>query len=165
MMQQSRLFKIAILLAIAWTIIMKLFSPSNIVQFEIAGTTTVASAIIMDWEPDGVAMARTSTYLDFIYIIFYSAAISLGCRVAARYSKNEVMAKLGFAFAILTLIAGGCDVIENIAMLKSLQAVTRTTVAVAYYFAIIKFTILFTALLFILIAFATGALRKKSITD
>jgi hypothetical protein len=160
-MQQTRLFKIAILLAISWTIIMRLFSPNNIVQFELAGTTSVASAIITDWKPEGVAMARTSTYLDFIYIILYSAAISLGCRVAGRYSKKEVMAKLGIGFAILTLIAGGCDVIENIAMLKSLQAVTQTTVSVAYYFAIAKFTILITALLFVMTAFAIGALRKN----
>lgn len=160
-MQQTRLFKIAILLAIAWTIMMRLFSPSNIVQFELAGTTSVASAIITNWGPEGVAMARTSTYFDFIYIIFYSAAIALGCTVAARYSKNEIMAKLGVAFAILTLIAGGCDVIENIAMLQSLQEVTQTTVSVAYYFATVKFTILITALLFVLTAFAIGALRKS----
>jgi hypothetical protein len=161
-MQQTRLFKIAILLAICWTIVMKLFSPANIVQFEMAETTSVATEIIEDWRPEGVAMARTSTYLDFIYIIFYSAAIALGCRVSAAYSKNKVMGKVGVAFTFLTLIAGGCDVIENIAMLKSLQRVTQTTVSVAYYFAAVKFTILFTALLFILIAFTTGALRKKN---
>lgn len=160
-MQLTKLFKIAVLMAICWTIIMKLFSPTNIVQFEVAKTISIASAIIKDWKPAGVAMARTSTYLDFIYIIFYSAAIALGCRVSARYSKNEVLEKLGVVFATLALIAGGCDVIENIAMLKSLQEVTQTTVSAAYYFAIAKFTILFTALLFILIAFATGALRKN----
>ncbi len=148
-------------MAIAWTIIMKLFSPTNLVQFEMAGTTSVASAIIKDWKPEGVAMARTSTYLDFIYIIFYSAAISLGCSVSSSYSKNEVLAQLGIVFAFLTLIAGGCDVIENIAMLKSFHEVTQTTVSVSYYFAIAKFTMLFTALLFMVIAFATGALRKN----
>jgi hypothetical protein len=160
-MEQTRLFKIAILMAICWTIMMRLFSPSNIVQFELAGTTSVASTIITGWGPEGVAMARTSTYLDFIYIIFYSAAIYLGCRVSARYSKNEIIAKLGIAFAILTMIAGGCDVIENIAMLKSLHEVTQTTVSVAYYFANAKFTMLFTALLFVLTAFATGALSRN----
>lgn len=160
MQNQTRLFQIATLTAICWTIVMRLFSPNNIVQFELAGTTSVAREIILNWGPEGVSLAKTSTYLDFIYILLYCAAITLGCRVAAGYSKIEVFSKIGFGLSILTLVAGGSDVIENIAMLKSLNEVTHATVSVAYYFAIAKFTMLFLALLFILIAFATGAIRK-----
>lgn len=162
MPKQARLFQIAIIAAICWTIVMRLFSPNNIVQFEMAGTTSIATEIITNWGPDGVAMAKTSTYLDFIYLLLYSAAIALGCRAAASYSKNDIFIKVGPALALLTLIAGLCDVIENIAMLKSLNEIDQTVVSVAYYFAATKFTILFIALLFILIAFATGALRRFS---
>src|SRR5689334_996897 len=129
-MQQVKLFRIATLAAITWTIVMRLFSPANIVQFEMAKSTSVASEIITNWGSTGVEMAITSTYLDFFYIIFYSAAIALGCRVSASYSKSAVLQKMGTAFTILTLIAGGCDATENIAMLQSLQEVTQTTVAV-----------------------------------
>lgn len=160
MQKQARLFQIATLAAISWTIVMRLFSPNNIVQFELAGTTSAAAEIILNWGPEGVAMAKTSTYLDFIYIILYCAAIALGCRVAADYSKIELFSKIGFALLILTLVGGGCDVIENIAMLSSINEVTQTTVSVAHYFATVKFTILLIAVLFILIAFATGALKK-----
>jgi len=162
MPKQIRLFQIAIVSAICWTIVMRLFSPNNIVQFEMAGTTSIATDIITNWGPDGVAIAKTSTYLDFIYILLYCAAIALGCRVAANYSKNEKFIKVGVALSLLTLLAGLCDVIENIAMLKSLNEIDQTAVSIAYYFAATKFTILFIALLFILIAFTTGALRRFS---
>jgi hypothetical protein len=157
-----RFFRISILCAISWTFVMRIFSPRNIVQFELAETTSTAAAIITAWGSDGVAMAKTSTYLDFIYIIFYSAAIALGCSVAARYSKSPFLNNVAIIFLILTLLAGGCDVIENIAMLKSLHEVTQTTVSVAYYFASVKFSILFTALIFMLVAFATGTLKRIS---
>jgi hypothetical protein len=139
---------------------MRLFSPSNIVQFELAGTTATATEIISNWAAEGIAMARTSTYLDFIYIIFYVAAIALGCRVSAGYSRSPVLEKIGIVFSLLTLVAGACDVIENIAMLRSLDNVTPTSVSIAYYFAFTKFAILFGALLFILTAFGMGALRR-----
>ena len=161
MQNQTRLFQVAVLAAICWTIVMRVFSPNNIVQFEMAGTTSIAGDIIANWGPDGVAMAKTSTYLDFIYILLYCAAIALGCRVAASYSKIEIFIKAGVALASLTLVAGLCDVIENIAMLKSLNSVNQTAVSVAFYFAATKFTILFIALLFILIAFVVGALRRS----
>ena len=157
---QTKLFTAAILAAICWTIVMKLFSPDNIVQFELAGTTSVATEIINAWEPEGVAKAKTSTYLDFIYIIFYSAAIALGCRVAATYSKVQTLGKIAVGFFVLTIIAGLCDVIENIAMLQTLNEVTQATVSLAAYCAAIKFTLLFVAMLFVLVAFAIGAIRN-----
>jgi hypothetical protein len=162
MQKQTRFFQIAALSAICWTVVMRLFSPENIVQFEMAKSTLVATTIIKGWGADGIAMAKTSLYLDFIYILFYGAAIALGCRVATNYSKNKTFIKAGIAFSTLTLIAGGCDVIENIAMLKSLKEINQANISVAYYFATAKFTLLFLALLFILIAFATDALRKFS---
>lgn len=160
MQLQIKFFRIAVLAAISWTIVMRLFSPSNIVQFELAGTITAATEIISAWGAEGIAMARTSTYLDFIYIIFYVAAIALGCRASAGYSRSSRVEKVGNVLSIFTLVAGACDVVENIAMLKSLHEVTQTSVSMAYYFAFTKFTILFSALLFILIAFAMGALRR-----
>lgn len=141
---------------------MRIFSPANIVQFELAETTTTATEIISAWGPEGIAMARTSTYLDFIYIIFYVAAIALGCKVASSYSRTPVLEKIGTVLSFFTVVAGACDIIENIAMLKSLHEVTETTVAMAYYFATVKFAILFIALLFILMAFATGVLRTMN---
>lgn len=161
MPKQTRLFQLAVLAAICWTSIMRLFSPNNIVQFEMAKTTSVASDIISKWGPAGVAIAKTSTYLDFIYILLYSAAIALGCSVAAGYSKNKIFIKVGIALSLLTLVAGTCDVIENIAMLRTLNEIDHVTVSVAYYFAATKFAILFIALLFIIVAFLVGLIGPK----
>lgn len=161
MHKQTRFFQIATLAAICWTIVMRLFSPENIVQFEMAKSTLVATTIVKEWGSDGVAMATTSIYLDFIYILFYCAAIALGCSVAASYSKNEIFIKIGIALSILTGVAAFCDVIENIAMLRTLEEINQTTVSIAFYFAAIKFSIVLVAIVFILISSSIGWINNR----
>jgi hypothetical protein len=156
-------FRIALGVAIVWTIVMRLFSPANIVEFEFAGSVQKATEIIELWGDKGVSLAKTSTYLDFVFLIVYSAAISLGCLVASSFSKLQILIKTAKPLSRIVWVAGICDAIENMAMLKTLQEINQTSISIAYYFAAIKFTIVFIGLLFILISYIARIFTKTQV--
>jgi hypothetical protein len=160
MAKQTKFFLIATILTIGWMLLMRPYTPGNIVGFEMAKTAPKAEQIIADWGKVGIEKATTSIYLDFGFIIFYVAAISLGCFVAAAYSDWDALAAQAHYFAIAIWIAGALDVIENIAMLKTLHQVNEQTISIAYYTAIVKFILVALAMLFILIASLVGITNR-----
>ena len=124
---QVNRFKIALIATLCWMIVMRLYSPTNMVQFELAGTTQEASDIIAKWGVDGVALAQTGTYLDFIFLLFYGGCFAFGCRVAANFSGKALLIKIGAALFWLVWAAAACDVIENIAMLQTMMKMNQAT--------------------------------------
>ncbi len=164
MNKQVKLFWIATAATIGWFILMRPFTPTNIVQFELAKTIESAQQIIDTWGMDGESKARISIYLDFVFIFLYCWAIDLGCKVSTAFSNNEklMMARKFFSRGIW--FAGTCDLIENFAMLFTLSDMNEGTVSMAFYFAIIKFTIVLVALLLIFLSLGVG-LFKFAIKD
>lgn len=160
MNKQSKLFWSVTAATIAWIIFMRPYTPANIVQFEFAKTIETATSIITVWGAEGAAKATTSIYLDFVFIVLYCSAIMLGCKVTAQFSKRELLIKIGSALALFIWVAGLCDVIENIAMLKTLESISQTTTSIAFYFAAIKFSIVGVSLIFIMIASITGLIKR-----
>ena len=160
-MKQTKLFWIVTAATIGWIIFMRPHTPKNIVQFEFAKSVESAGNIITTWGDVGVVKATTSIYLDFVFIILYSTAIMLGCKVSSEYSKRELLIKSGSLLSIFIWLAGLCDVIENIAMLKTLEAISQTTTSIAFYFAAIKFCIVGVCLLFMIVASLTGLVKKS----
>jgi len=78
-----------------------------------------------------------------------------------RLSGHEILMRTGKFVAYLLIVAGICDVIENIAMLKSLQgAPTRWSVLLAYDMATTKFSIVILSALFIAVCLVFRLLRK-----
>ena len=157
---QVNRFRIALFATICWMIVMRIFSPPNIVQFEFAGTIQSAIEIISNWGAEGIALAKTSIYLDFVFLVLYCAAISLGCRVASDYSKIPFLIKTGVVLSWIVWVSGICDAIENMGMLKTIDEINQTTISISWYFAAVKFSILAVALLFILISYFTGLVKK-----
>lgn len=162
--KQAKLFLIFTLITIGWIVLMRPFTPANIVQFELAKTVEAARQIIDIWGEEGITKARLSIYLDFVFIFLYAVSIGLGCKVSTAFSDNEKLIKAGTFFSTIIWFAGSCDVIENIAMLFSLSGMNELTVAMAFYFAIFKFTIVVLALLLIFISMGVG-LFKAAIKD
>lgn len=163
MTKQTKLFWIATVANIGWIAFVRPYTPKNIVQFEFAKTITSANEIISNWGTEGIALAKTSIYLDFVFIVLYCTAIMLGCRVASLFSGKAALLKVGFVLSCLICVAGLCDVIENFAMLKTLEKVNQHTLSIAFYFAAIKFCVVLIALLFILTSTTVGFINLKKI--
>jgi len=162
--KQAKLFWIVTLVTIGWIILMRPFTPVNIVQFELAKTVESAQQIIDQWGEEGISKARLSIYLDFVFIFLYAWAIDLGCKVSSAFSSNKNLIAAGFFFSRIIWFAGSCDLIENFAMLFTFSDMNELTVSMAFYFAIIKFTIVVLALLLIFISLGVG-LFKAVIKD
>jgi hypothetical protein len=157
--KQAKLFWIVTLATIGWILLMRPFTPSNIVQFELAKTVDSAQQIIGDWGEEGISKARLSIYLDFVFIILYAWAISLGCKVSAAFSANQNLVRAGGFFSRVIWFAGSCDIIENTAMLFTLSEINELTVSMAFYFAVFKFSIVVLALILIFISLAVGLFK------
>jgi len=156
MNKSTKLFWIIASITIGWLLLMRPFTPTNIVQFELAKTIPAARQIIDDWGVNGISNARLSIYLDFVFAFLYAWAISLGSKVATAFSSNKNLINAGDFFSRVIWFAGSCDIVENVAMLFTLSSMNELTISMAYYFAIIKFVIVLTALLLIVIAFGLG---------
>lgn len=127
-------------------------SSDEIVQFEIAKTTSKAEAIIGDWKSSGkYEHGVKSTYLAYLFMVLYTVAIALGCRFISLCTGNEIMIKGGKGFSWLIGLATICDVVENIALSRTLHGpIDQWNVTIAYNLARVKFSIVIVCLLFIL---------------
>ncbi len=163
MTKQTKLFWLVTTATIGWIVFTRPYTPKNIVQFELAKTIPASNEIISAWGATGVALATSSIYLDFIFIVLYCIAIMLGCSVSSQFSGKAMFAKIGFALSILIWAAGLFDLIENFAMLKTLTEVNQQTVSIAFYFAALKFSIVLIALLFIITSTFIGLVTSKGI--
>lgn len=160
MLPSVKKFVFALSITVACFLIMRPFTPLNIVQFELAGSVEVAAKIISEWTAEQINNVKVSIYLDFVFILAYCAAFMFACQAASIYSAVQGLIRMGSSIASLVWMAGVCDAIENIALLKALVKISQPSVSVAFYFATIKFAILTLALLFVMICVAIGFLQK-----
>jgi len=137
-------------------------SSGDFVQFEIAKTVNKANAIIQDWKNTGkYEQGLKTTYFVFVFIILYTIVIALGCRYISTCTGNEIMIRGGKGFAWLIGVAAICDIIENIAMARTLHgAVSPLNVIIAYDMARVKFSIVIVCILFMLACFMYWAIGR-----
>ena len=161
----NRLFVISVIITLSWMVLMgSLVKPLNsqdIVVFELAKTPEVAAAIVKEWrEKDLTGNAMKSICLDFVFLLLYSISIGLGCVLLSRFTQNELLIQSGSVLSKGVPLAGLCDVVENLAMLKTLiGSVTSLPVTIAYWFAAVKFLIVVVSLLFLLICLIFGGVK------
>lgn len=124
----------------------------EIVQFEIAKTTSNAATIIEHWKSSGkYELGIQSTYFAYIFMVLYTAAIALGCRFLSVCTGNEIMIKGGKGFSWLIVVATICDVVENMALSRTIRGhISQWNVTVAYDLARVKFSIVIVCVLFML---------------
>jgi len=139
-------------------------STREIIQFEIAKEVPVAENIVRGWTtPDDTILKKAieAIYLDYIFIILYTVGLSIACIYLSQLTGHQILKRAGRFIQFLIIGAGICDVIENIAMWKSLHGRLNTwNVTIAYDMAVTKFSILILAMLFIVICFIFYLLRK-----
>lgn len=164
MSPHTKNFLLSLIATVIWFFIMRPFTPPNIVAFELAGTAEAASKIISEWSIDQISRVKTSIYLDFGFILAYCSAFMFACQAAANFSRVEFFTKISKQFIVLIWVAGLCDVIENMAMLTTLNEISQTSVSIAFYTATPKFGILLLSLIFILMCVITGLFTRKPTT-
>jgi hypothetical protein len=131
-------------------------TPLGILNLEFAYTAEKALAVILAWTglipADNVLAAIVNTWLDFIFLLFYSLFLYQACRMLS-LKHTRLLSTAGHFIAKGALIAGLLDVFENIGMLLTLNGYISNTVALlTFLFSIVKWLLVLAAVLYILIA-------------
>jgi hypothetical protein len=151
-----QLFWLFFLLTIVYMIWVRVYlsplSSDELVQFEIAKTVNKATIIIQDWKNSGkYELGVQSTYFAYIFMVLYTVAIALGCRFISACTGNEIMIKGGRGFSWLIIGATACDLVENIALSRTIRGhISQWNVTAAYDLARVKFSIVIICILFML---------------
>lgn len=154
-----QLFWLFFLLTIAYMIWVRNYlsplSSDELVQFEIAKTVNKAQTMIQDWKNTGkYELGIESTYFAYIFMLLYTVVIALGCRFLSAITGNEIMIKGGKGFSWLILLATGCDLVENVALSRTIRGhISQWNVTLAYDLARAKFSIVIVCVLFMLACF------------
>jgi hypothetical protein len=139
---------------IAWSrIYIKPLTTKEIVKFEVAKHLPKAERMLFEWKLEGkMEKARDSVYADFLFIILYSGCLITGVLLVSRLSKHILLLRTGRFISLLIPVAAVCDVVENMAMLKTLNgAGSAFYVMLTYDMAVAKFSIIILALIFVFI--------------
>jgi len=161
-----QLFWLFLILTIAYMIWVRNYlsplSSDEIVQFEIAKTAGKAQTIIDNWKITGkYEQGVKSTYFAYIFMFLYTLAIAIGCRFVSACTGNDILIKGGRGFAWLIFAATICDLIENIAIFRTLSGnISQWNVSLAYNLARVKFSIVIVCLLFMIACFLYWAIGK-----
>ena len=131
-------------------------TPEGILDLEFAYNQTKAATVMTAWADNGsinnIQVAKENTWLDFIFIVFYSLLLSQACSMIA-ISRRGFLFTMGRLLAKAALIAGLLDVLENIGMLITLSGNgSATCAAFTVFSSILKWGIVMIAVLYILIA-------------
>jgi hypothetical protein len=134
----------------------------EIVKLELAKEASVAESIVQDWHATGkFEKAVQSIYFDFLFIVLYSSGLSIACIYISRLTRHEILTRTGYFFSYLVIAAGICDVIENVALLRTLHgSIHNWNVLLTYDMAATKFSLVILSVLFLTICLIFWGLRK-----
>lgn len=136
-------------------------APAAIISFELARTPESAAAMVTSWKavPGALAAARTTLWLDYLFLLAYPVWLSLVCSAVARHSPERTAA-FGAVSAWTVLAAAPLDAVENAALLRVLSDPTTPWPQLAWWCAVPKFALVMLALGYIVLA-GPRALRKR----
>ncbi|AOY89002.1 hypothetical protein BKP64_12970 [Marinobacter salinus] len=115
-------------------------APQGIVSFQMAGTAEQAHAILRSWRTEGVAWAKVSLWLDFLFIPAYLVALIHLTRHLMRDRPGVRERMVARWIRALFLAAGLSDASENILLLNNFNPPTDFVSLSATICALIKFT-------------------------
>jgi hypothetical protein len=177
-----RLFLILLISTIALFMILNQVStplitskaPQGIVSFELAGNSETVNSILDSWDTLAKLTAAFSLGLDYLFMIFYSTTLSLGCVWSGLlFEHNRKI--IGIAFSLIAWgqwLAAFFDGLENFGLMKSmLFAPISPWPEIARWSASCKFLLIFLGLISCLMGFAINVihhlarLKRSSIVD
>ena len=144
-------------------------TPHGIIDLELAYSRVQADTIIKAWtagslqSEDYITVARTNTYWDFLFLIFYATFLYLLCKkIAASY--ESALNRVGNNIAGCVLLAGVLDAFENIGMLQTLGGSSSDLVAkFTASCSSIKWILVIITLAYIIVAGSIALFKKKSL--
>jgi hypothetical protein len=143
-------------------------TPLGIIDLEIAPDKASVQHILDVWQktgksPGNIEAAKKNTWLDFLFIIFYAPFLYVCCtKLAAGFKKTSIIARIGKLVAMGIIIEGILDFLENFGMLKSLNGEVSGNIALfTASCSLVKWTLVFIALLYILAALVAKLFIKK----
>jgi hypothetical protein len=143
-------------------------APSGIVSFELAGSLSNARELLESWGPTGRVYAGLSLGTDYLFLVAYSIAISLGCVLASRrfLQRSGYLSGVGAILAWAIFGAALFDSVENYALIQLLLGAEQSLWPVlARICAIPKFLIVGLGLLYILLGAMTWLAAKAMSRD
>ena len=136
-------------------------SPQGIINYELAGTVSKASAIYKAWSPSLINTAVNHIKLDFFFILSYSYLLFIVCFRITKQSPSRLK-KIGRWLCAAVIVAAFFDVFENVLMLRTLTGhFSKEVVASTFFFASVKFLLVALSIVFIAVSFSARLLIKK----
>ena len=137
-------------------------TPKGIIDLEFAYNSIKTTTVINAWKPDhsadNMTAAKINTYLDFIFIFFYSLFLFFAGKKTARINNS----KTGLLIAKGALLAGFLDVLENGGMLMTLSGNSSGAVALFTTTAsVIKWTLVLAAVVYLIAGIFQLIAKKK----
>ena len=140
-------------------------TPLGILNLEFAYNSAKAGTVLNAWQPnekiDNIEVATFNTWLDFIFLFFYSLFLFIGCKMlSANYSG--AIQKVGQMMAKGAILAGLLDIVENAGMLFTLHGnINNSILFLTTAVSIIKWIWALAALVYLLIFGAAYLIRMK----
>lgn len=118
-------------------------APHTILDLEFAGRPDRLSVMLADWGEAGLAAARQSLWVDFLFMPAY-ALLFAGLALLVARSLSGLAQTAGLWLALMPFAAWAWDALENVMLLSALPPGLATTTAlqVAAAAAGVKFAIL-----------------------
>ena len=141
-------------------------TPMGIVDLELASSKEAVQTIMLAWKNTGndvIAKARINTYLDFLFLIFYTLFFYSCCQLlATSFSNKKKWVFIHRCIGAFALLAGLLDVVENIGMLVSLSGIHSDKVAMfTCVAAYLKWLLVLATILLILLALLIKIVGNK----
>jgi hypothetical protein len=161
-----KLFALSFVLMAAWIVFMgsqvRPLTSSDIIRFEFAGTQANVEALLKEWEQKNwIGLAKNSIYLDFIFLFLYGATLALASLTFPGFTNKPGLLVWGQRFYRFSLYAALADFLENLCLLEILYGAEHVFFpAAAWLFALIKFSLLATVLLFLVLCLVQALIGR-----
>jgi len=138
-------------------------TPLGVLNLEFAFNSSHTQYVLAAWHPkikDNIEVAKKNTWLDFIFLFFYSIFLFLACKAISR-SFGGLFGRAGKFIAKGAILAGLLDIIENIGMLLTLSGKGSDTIALCTTIcSVIKWALALLAVLYVITA-GVALLRSR----
>ncbi len=140
-------------------------APGGIICFELAGDLATAEQIISSWGDTGRTLAAFHLGIDYLFLVLYPLAISLGCSlIVVRLAPGfRPWVLVGGWLAWAQLLAGLLDFVENWALISLLfEEKAAWLPVIAFWCAAIKFALVGAGLCYLACSLVIVLLARKA---
>ena len=139
-------------------------TPLGILNLEFAYNSAKTATVLDAWVPnppdDRIAIAKHNTWLDFIFLFFYSIFLFLASTAISRVFGGW-FGRIGKLIAKGAIVAGLLDTVENTGMLLTLSGKGSDAIALCTTIcSVIKWALALLAVLYVMTA-GLGLLRSR----